>query len=196
MGVHACHVLVLVVDDDEERVGSGREQQRPDLQPLVTVGAYAKAPAPRSRGRGRSLSCTRSTSSSSLAMSSAAGLSRRRVTVSATSSGDDDVDNTYGSSSNGASRSQPLHSPSLHAGSAFEGGSKIAYDPRDLEREDEDVRLGGKPPRLTIMEEVLLLGLKDKQVSSRLGSLDTTHGPVHTALQALTAVGRAAHMCN
>ncbi|KAI0765493.1 GPP34-domain-containing protein [Fomes fomentarius] len=96
-------------------------------------------------------------------MSSAAGLSRRRVTASATSSGDDDVDNSYGSSSNGASRSEPLHSPSLHAGSAFEGGSKIAYDPRDLEREDEDVRLGGRPPRLTIMEEVLLLGLKDKQ---------------------------------
>ena len=104
-------------------------------------------------------------------MSSAAGLSRRRVPASA-STGDDDADSAWGlngTASNGGSgsvsRSESLHSPSHHAGSAFEGGSKIAYDPRDLEREDEDARLGGKPPRLTIMEEVLLLGLKDKQVS-------------------------------
>ncbi|KAI1784643.1 GPP34-domain-containing protein [Ganoderma leucocontextum] len=101
-------------------------------------------------------------------MSSAGGLSRRRVPAS-TPTGDDDVDNSWGfngTASNGGgsvSRSESLHSPSVHAGSAFEGGSKIAYDPRDLEREDEDARLGGKPPRLTIMEEVLLLGLKDKQ---------------------------------
>lgn len=54
---------------------------------------------------------------------------------------------------------------SAHAGSAFEGGNKIAFDPRDLEREGEDKKQGGRAPRLTIMEEVLLLGLKDKQVS-------------------------------
>ncbi|KAI0674728.1 GPP34-domain-containing protein [Trametes maxima] len=101
-------------------------------------------------------------------MSSAGGLSRRRVPASA-STGDEDVDGSWGfnggSASNGGSvsRSESLTSPGLHAGSAFEGGSKIAYDPRDLERQDEDARLGGKPPRLTIMEEVLLLGLKDKQ---------------------------------
>ncbi len=52
-----------------------------------------------------------------------------------------------------------------HAGSAFAGGSKIAYDPRDLINQgEEDAKQGGKAPRLTIMEEVLLLGLKDKQV--------------------------------
>lgn len=109
-------------------------------------------------------------------MSSAGGLSRRRVPASNSTGDDDDVDNSWGfngTASNGSgsiSRSDSLHSPSLHAhaGSAFEGGSKIAYDPRDLEREDEDARLGGKPPRLTIMEEVLLLGLKDKQVSLTL----------------------------
>ncbi|EIW51680.1 GPP34-domain-containing protein [Trametes versicolor FP-101664 SS1] len=96
---------------------------------------------------------------------SSAGLSRRRVPASA-STGDDDADGINGPSvSNGGSvsRSDSLTSPSYHAGSAFEGGSKIAFDPRDLERDDEDARLGGKPPRLTIMEEVLLLGLKDKQ---------------------------------
>ncbi|OSD02528.1 GPP34-domain-containing protein [Trametes coccinea BRFM310] len=101
-------------------------------------------------------------------MSSAGGLSRRRVPASA-SAADDDADGAWGfngSASNAAgsiSRSDSLQSPTLHAGSAFQGGSKIAVDPRDLEREGEDSRLGGKPPRLTIMEEVLLLGLKDKQ---------------------------------
>ncbi|KAI0654796.1 Golgi phosphoprotein 3-domain-containing protein [Cubamyces menziesii] len=106
-------------------------------------------------------------------MSSAGGLSRRRVPASvSTGNNDEDVDGSWGfngsASANGGgsgsiSRSDSLQSPPLHAGSAFEGGSKIAYDPRDLEREDEDARLGGRPPRLTIMEEVLLLGLKDKQ---------------------------------
>ena len=53
-----------------------------------------------------------------------------------------------------------------HAGSAFEGGSKVAFDPRDLAQDaGEEARIGGKMPRLTIMEEVLLLGIKDKQVS-------------------------------
>ncbi|KAH9930414.1 GPP34-domain-containing protein [Epithele typhae] len=100
-------------------------------------------------------------------MSSAGGLSRRRV-PNASTTADDDADSAWGlsgsSTPNGtSSRGEPLQSPPLHAGSAFEGGSRIAYDPRDLEREDENARLGGKPPLLTIMEEVLLLGLKDKQ---------------------------------
>jgi Golgi phosphoprotein 3 len=51
-----------------------------------------------------------------------------------------------------------------HAGSAFEGGNKIAFDPRDLQQDaSEEAKTGGKMPRLTIMEEVLLLGIKDKQ---------------------------------
>jgi Golgi phosphoprotein 3 len=47
---------------------------------------------------------------------------------------------------------------------AIEGRGKIAFDPRDY----ENGSMGGEKdrmPRLTIMEEVLLLGLKDKQVS-------------------------------
>jgi len=39
-------------------------------------------------------------------------------------------------------------------------GHKIAYDPRDISESAERV----KQPKLTLMEEVLLLGLKDKQV--------------------------------
>ncbi|PWZ00270.1 putative VPS74-protein [Testicularia cyperi] len=38
-------------------------------------------------------------------------------------------------------------------------GHKVAYDPRDLNDEKEM----GENPRLTLMEEILLLGLKDKQ---------------------------------
>lgn len=42
-----------------------------------------------------------------------------------------------------------------------ENGHKIAYDPRDISESTER----SKQPKLTLMEEVLLLGLKDKQVS-------------------------------
>lgn len=93
---------------------------------------------------------------------SSTGLQRRRVGASSSTptSFDDDEAKPY-TPSNG------LNSPpaTSHAGSAFEGGSKIAYDPRDLEDAEDEVKAGGKMPRLTIMEEVLLLGLKDKQVS-------------------------------
>jgi Golgi phosphoprotein 3 len=69
-------------------------------------------------------------------------------------------------SNGGSGTSSPTAvTPSQHAGSAFEGGSKIAFDPRDLERDNEDKKQGGRTPKLTIMEEVLLLGLKDKQVN-------------------------------
>lgn len=108
-------------------------------------------------------------------MTSTGGLSRRRVAASSSST-TDDADDAWGlngssskhTSTPSVSSSNTTNAPISHAGSAFQGGSKIAYDPRDLEREDEDERQGGKAPRLTIMEEVLLLGLKDKQVSFTL----------------------------
>lgn len=62
-----------------------------------------------------------------------------------------------------AGDSQPPSRPKSQqmSGSAVEGGrGKIAYDPRDLN--DESETKGA--PRLTLMEEVLLLGLKDKAV--------------------------------
>jgi Golgi phosphoprotein 3 len=49
---------------------------------------------------------------------------------------------------------------------AVEGRGKIAFDPRDYENGSMGSEYE-RMPRLTIMEEVLLLGLKDKQVSSR-----------------------------
>jgi len=48
-----------------------------------------------------------------------------------------------------------------------EDGHKIAYDPRDISESQER----NKQPKLTLMEEVLLLGLKDKQVSSESSQL-------------------------
>lgn len=56
-----------------------------------------------------------------------------------------------------------------------ENGHKIAYDPRDISESAER----SKQPKLTMMEEVLLLGLKDKQV--RLNTLASRH-PVHERL--------------
>lgn len=118
-------------------------------------------------------------------MSTSGGLSRRRVGANggATSSYDDDDGNKLSPINNGGgaggggggggiggSRSStPVVSPQpqhAHAGSAFEGGNKIAFDPRDLQQDaSEEAKTGGKMPRLTIMEEVLLLGIKDKQVN-------------------------------
>ena len=114
-------------------------------------------------------------------MSTSGGLSRRRVGANggATPSYDNDDDNKLSSPANsgngvgggiGGSRSTtpaPLQPQHAHAGSAFEGGNKIAFDPRDLQQDaSEEARAGGKLPRLTIMEEVLLLGIKDKQVKT------------------------------
>jgi Golgi phosphoprotein 3 len=41
-----------------------------------------------------------------------------------------------------------------------ENGHKIAFDPRDISESAER----NKQPKLTLMEEILLMGLKDKQV--------------------------------
>ncbi|KAJ7614425.1 Golgi phosphoprotein 3-domain-containing protein [Roridomyces roridus] len=72
-----------------------------------------------------------------------AGLSRRRAPQASVSTGDDD--------------------DATHAGSAFAGGARVAYDPRDLPSSDDTEGTGGSVPKLTLMEEVLLLGIKDKQ---------------------------------
>jgi Golgi phosphoprotein 3 len=45
-----------------------------------------------------------------------------------------------------------------------ENGHKIAFDPRDMSESAER----SKQPKLTMMEEVLLLGLKDKQARGLL----------------------------
>lgn len=107
---------------------------------------------------------------------SSGGLSRRRVPASSASASTLSADDLASGSSSPTSTSGGWgggtpsnggagNGNSAHAGSALEGGSKVAFDPRDLDEQDaKEGPGGGKMPRLTIMEEVLLLGLKDKQV--------------------------------
>lgn len=89
------------------------------------------------------------------------GLTRRRGAgggTGATSEGD---------SSNGVGARNPS-SNARDAGpetsyESGENGHKIAFDPRDISESAER----SKQPKLTLMEEVLLLGLKDKQVRAQ-----------------------------
>lgn len=89
-------------------------------------------------------------------MASAGGLSRRRVaaTITSESNGNEPLSPGPSQESNGTTHG--------HAGTALEGGNRIAFDPRDLSNDDVEEH-GGKLPKLTILEEILLLGLKDKQ---------------------------------
>ena len=86
-------------------------------------------------------------------MATAGGLSRRRVPNASGSAMANDEDGasptTPTGNGGGLSTHSSIHSVS-HAGTAFEGGSKIAYDPRDLENADErQDRLGQHGSRRT-----------------------------------------------
>lgn len=87
--------------------------------------------------------------------SSAGGLTRRR------GAGGASAENGEDSSSRVAS---PAPKPNSSSGpetsyESGENGHKIAFDPRDISESAERL----KQPKLTLMEEVLLMGLKDKQ---------------------------------
>ncbi|KAG8798712.1 hypothetical protein FRC16_006695 [Serendipita sp. 398] len=117
-------------------------------------------------------------------MSSQTGLSRRRVAAASSSNDVDDEDMNPSGSTNASTR-PALASTSTsnsyndiqangngprasHAGTALAGGSKVAYDPRDLvgvgSGGDED----GTTPRFTLLEEILLLGIKDRAIGFQL----------------------------
>ena len=85
-------------------------------------------------------------------MASGSGLTRRR--------GAGGGETTEPSSSRLQSPEPPR--PNVQRDVSYEevNGHKIAFDPRDISESEERV----KQPKLTLMEEVLLLGLKDKQV--------------------------------
>lgn len=93
------------------------------------------------------------------------GLTRRRGGGGATANGDNDENGSSRVASPvpkaGSSRDQP--ETSYESG---ENGHKIAFDPRDMSESVER----SKQPKLTMMEEVLLLGLKDKQVRGNTGA--------------------------
>ena len=96
--------------------------------------------------------------------SSTSGLTRRRGGAggsgAATADGDEVNGNRVGSpapkSGSGVNDSRTPET----VYSSGENGHKIAFDPRDISESAER----NKQPKLTLMEEVLLLGLKDKQV--------------------------------
>ncbi|PMB70310.1 Vacuolar protein sorting-associated protein 74 [Beauveria bassiana] len=101
---------------------------------------------------------------------SSSGLTRRRGAGGAGTP----VANDGGEGSNAASRTNSSYNvkdtgpeTSYESG---ENGHKIAFDPRDMSESAER----SKQPKLTMMEEILLLGLKDKQTKlwaeSRRGS--------------------------
>jgi hypothetical protein len=73
-------------------------------------------------------------------------VTRRRIGGQSSNSDDDNNSNTNTDSTQ--------HSPMAE--------KKVAYDPRDVDESKST-------PKLTLMEEVLLLGLKDKQVINTLG---------------------------
>jgi Golgi phosphoprotein 3 len=95
-------------------------------------------------------------------MASAGGLTRRRG--GGRVAGGDDNDDSRVSSPISRNGSALDHRGPEASFTSSENGHKIAFDPRDLSESEER----SKQPKLTLMEEVLLLGLKDKQVSAGL----------------------------
>ena len=87
-------------------------------------------------------------------MASSSGLTRRRGQGVGASTPTREDDNRV---------SSPVPRTDNQAQTSYENsenGHKIAFDPRDISESVER----NKQPKLTLMEEVLLLGLKDKQV--------------------------------
>ena len=92
-------------------------------------------------------------------MSSAGGLTRRRGGGGGTvNTGDDENDGSRSATPAGLNRENGRAPETSYTGG--ENGHKIAFDPRDMADNEER----NKQPKLTLMEEVLLMGLKDKQV--------------------------------
>ena len=92
-------------------------------------------------------------------MSSAGGLTRRRGGGGGAGvTGDEENEGSRSATPAGAPRDPGRASETSYTGG--ENGHKIAFDPRDMADNEER----NKQPKLTLMEEVLLMGLKDKQV--------------------------------
>ena len=93
-------------------------------------------------------------------MASSGGLTRRRGAGGVGPSTADEEDTSRVSSPKPKEQENRAPETSYLGG---ENGHKIAYDPKDLGESEER----SKQPKLTLMEEVLLMGLKDKQVSTQ-----------------------------
>ena len=91
-------------------------------------------------------------------MASSSGLTRRRGGAGATGNDEDE-----GSRVSSPAPKRDDRAPET-AWENSENGHKIAYDPRDMSESAER----SKQPKLTLMEEIILMGLKDKQVRKEL----------------------------
>jgi hypothetical protein len=107
-------------------------------------------------------------------MASSSGLTRRRGGAGATGNGEDEGSRV----SSPAPKRNDDRTPETSYESS-ENGHKIAFDPRDISENAER----SKQPKLTLMEEIILMGLKDKQVC-------TTHGAGLSRSRKLMSVNR------
>jgi Golgi phosphoprotein 3 len=89
------------------------------------------------------------------------GLTRRRAGHAGPEDGSSDIPSSSSSAPSNNNGKPKDRTGVVPSGSSVEGrGQRVAYDPRDFQDDAES----NKMPRLTLMEEVLLLGLKDKAV--------------------------------
>lgn len=102
-------------------------------------------------------------------MASSSGLTRRRGGAGPAGNGEDEGSRV---SSPAPKRSDDHRAPETSYENS-ENGHKIAFDPRDLSESAER----SKQPKLTLMEEIILMGLKDKQV--RQGPSENRWAPYH-----------------
>ena len=93
-------------------------------------------------------------------MASSGGLTRRRGGGGGASASAIDDENDTSRVSSPAPKNYDNRGPETSY-TGGENGHKIAFDPRDISESEER----NKQPKLTLMEEVLLMGLKDKQVN-------------------------------
>lgn len=93
-------------------------------------------------------------------MSSASGLTRRRGGGAGGAAATAEAESSNGGINRADSSSNFKDTQPETSYESSENGHKIAFDPRDISESTER----SKQPKLTLMEEVLLLGLKDKQV--------------------------------
>jgi len=89
-------------------------------------------------------------------MASSSGLTRRRGGGGGAAGNGEDESSRVGSP---APKRNDDRTPETSYESS-ENGHKIAFDPRDISENAER----SKQPKLTLMEEIILMGLKDKQV--------------------------------
>ena len=90
-------------------------------------------------------------------MASTSGLTRRRGGAA------NNADNEDGSRVSSPAPRRPDDRAPETSYESSENGHKIAFDPKDISENTER----NKQPKLTLMEEVILMGLKDKQVRTR-----------------------------